>query len=87
MSQRYRVGYTARALKELGKIDKAQVRRIRRFFEETLDLSNPRSRGKPLVNRNEWRYRIGDYRILCQIDDEEVLVLVVRAAHRRDVYR
>lgn len=47
MSQRYRVGYTARALKELGKIDKAQVRRVRRFFEETLDLSNPRSRGRP----------------------------------------
>lgn len=63
------------------------MKRIRRFFEETLDLENPRSRGKPLSGRDEWRYRVGDYRVLCHIEDDTLFVLVVRAAHRREVYR
>lgn len=83
----YRVEYTPKALKEIGKLDKAQVKRIRRFFGESLDLDNPRSRGKPLVGRDEWRYRVGDYRILCQIQDDVLLVLVAKVAHRREVYR
>ncbi|MFX0537381.1 type II toxin-antitoxin system RelE family toxin [Ornithinimicrobium sp. Y1847] len=83
----YRVAYTPRALEELGRLDRAQVSRIRRFFEATLDLDNPRSKGGPLVGREEWRYRVGDYRILCRIEDAEVLVLVVKVAHRREVYR
>jgi mRNA interferase RelE/StbE len=87
VSGRYTVAYTRRALKEIGRADKAQVRRIRRFFEETLDLDNPRSRGQPLVGREEWRYRIGDYRVLCHIDDHRVVVLVVKVAHLREVYR
>lgn len=87
MSDRYRVAYTPRALKEIGKLDRAQVKRIRRFFGESLDLHAPRSRGQPLVSRDKWRYRIGDYRILCHIDDQHVVVLVVKVAHRREVYR
>ena len=87
MSRRYEVRYPPKALKEIDRLDKAQVMRIRRFFGETLDLTNPRSRGKPLVGRDEWRYRIGDYRVLCHIEDERVVVLVVKVAHRREVYR
>lgn len=83
----YQVRYTPKALKEIGKLDRAQVKRIRRFFEETLDLDNPRSRGKPLSGRDEWRYRVGDYRVLCHIEDDALVVLAVRAAHRREVYR
>ncbi|QDO89201.1 type II toxin-antitoxin system RelE/ParE family toxin [Ornithinimicrobium ciconiae] len=83
----YQVGYTPKALKEIGRLDRAQVKRIRRFFEETLDLENPRSRGKPLNGPAEWRYRIGDYRLLCLIEDHVLIVLVVRVAHRREVYR
>lgn len=55
MSRRYEVRYTPKALKEIDRLDKAQVMRIRRFFGETLDLTNPRSRGKPLVGPDEWR--------------------------------
>lgn len=87
MSPRYRVRYAPRALKEIDRLDRVQVARIRRFFEKTLDLDNPRSRGKSLVGRDEWRYRIGDYRVLCHIDDRRVTVLVVKVAHRREVYR
>ena len=83
----YRVEYTPRAIKDLGRLDRPMVARIRRFFEETLDLDQPRSSGAALVGRAEWRYRVGDYRILCHIDDAVVTVLVVRVAHRREVYR
>ncbi|GEE03286.1 translation repressor RelE [Gordonia spumicola] len=83
----YRIVYTRKALKSIAKLDRGTVQRIRRFFEETLDRTNPRSLGTPLVNRDEWRYRVGDYRILCTIDDGELTVLVVTLAHRREVYR
>lgn len=83
----YRVAYTPTALKEIGRLQRAQVKRIQRFFGETLDLENPRSRGKPLTGRDEWRYRVGDYRILCHIQDQDITVLVVKVAHRREVYR
>ncbi len=83
----YEVRYTPAALKELGKLDKQMVRRIHRFFDETLDLTDPRSRGKALHGRDEWRYRVGDCRILCHLEDRQVVVLVVKVAHRRDVYR
>lgn len=81
------VRYAPKALEEIAKLDRAQVKRIRRFFEESLDLENPRSRGKPLSGRDEWRYRVGDYRLLCHIEDDALVVLVVKAAHRREVYR
>lgn len=83
----YQVRYTPNALKEIGKLDRTKVLRIRRFFGETLDLDNPRSRGRPLRGRDEWRYRVGDYRLLCHLQDDVLVVLVVKVAHRREVYR
>lgn len=49
---------------------------------------NPRIHGKELVeNRSDqWRYRIGDYRVTCEIQDEEIIVLVLEVGHRRDIY-
>ncbi|MCK0112402.1 type II toxin-antitoxin system RelE/ParE family toxin [Ornithinimicrobium sp. F0845] len=82
----YRVRYTPKALKKIGNLDRAQVKRIRRFFE-ALDLQNPRSRGKALSGRDEWRYRVGDYRLLCHLENHGLVVLAVKAAHRREVYR
>ncbi len=87
VSDVYRVQFTPKVIKELDKLDKPMVRRINRFFGETLDLENPRARGKPLQNRDEWRYRVGEYRILCKIDDGALTVLAVKVAHRREVYR
>lgn len=50
---------------------------------------NPREKGKPLKGnlKNQWRYRIGNYRILCRIEDYEVLVLVLNVGHRKEVYK
>lgn len=83
----YRIGYTRKALKQIDRLDKPIVQRIRLFMER-LDRENPRLAGKPLVGDSGlWRYRIGDYRMLVSLKDEELLVLVVDVDHRRQVYR
>lgn len=83
----YRVGYTRKALKQIDRLDKSVVQRIRLFMER-LDRENPRLTGKPLAGDSGlWRYRVGDYRMLVSIEDAELLVLVVDVDHRRQVYR
>jgi mRNA interferase RelE/StbE len=84
----YSVRLTPHAVRQIRKLDPAIVRRIRSFLEDKLaQLDNPRLLGKKLVNEDFWRYRVGDFRILTVIDDDQVLVLIVEVAHRRQVYR
>ncbi len=83
----YRVEITPRALKQVAKLDRVTRIRIERFLKHTLDRENPRSLGRALVGEPFWRYRVGDYRILASIEDDVLLVLVVAAEHRREVYR
>lgn len=82
----YRIAYTPQVLKQLKKLDRQTVRRVKEFFDR-LDRSNPRSLGKALVGQDFWRYRIGDHRILVSIQDDVLTVLVVKVAHRREVYK
>jgi len=83
----YAVRFTPKAAKQVGKLDRAVAKRIRSFLErKLLQLDNPRSVGKKLVNEEFWRYRVGDYRILTHIDDDQILILIVEVAHRREVY-
>lgn len=83
----FRIQITPKALKQIAKLDKQTRVRIERFLKEGLDRENPRSSGRPLVDSAFWRYRVGDYRLLVTIEDGTLVVLVVAAAHRRDVYR
>ena len=71
------------------KLDKQVARRIRKELNEVAQLEDPRSRGKALTGHlaGLWRYRVGDYRILCDIEDDELVVLVVDTEHRSKVYR
>ena len=72
---------------QISKLDRPVATRIKRYLEN-LDLTNPRSSGKPLAgDKSFWRNRVGDYRILAIISDEEVLVLVIDIDHRRQAYR
>jgi len=74
----------------LDKLDPQHARRILKFlFERLPRLEDPRSIGEPLQGqlRDYWRYRVGDYRVLCAIQDERLVVLVIKIAHRREVYR
>jgi len=85
----YKVEYTEQAIKELRKIDKHTQFFILAWIEKNLvGCENPRQHGKALVaNRSgEWRYRVGDYRIIAEIEDEKVIILVLTVGHRREVY-
>jgi len=81
----------AGAEKQLGKLDKSDARRIRDFLRDRLAGSeDPRRIGKALVGqqyKSLWRYRVGDYRIICRIQDQRLVVLVVEIGHRREIYR
>ena len=81
--------FDERALKELRKLGKQAQREIIAYLDERIaGSSDPRRFGKGLKAdlAGLWRYRVGDYRILCRIEDCELLILVVAVGHRRDVY-
>lgn len=83
----YSIRFTPRAAKQIRKLDPVTANRIRRFLDEKLArLDNPRQLGKKLVNDDFWRYRVGDYRLLTNIDDDQILILIVEVAHRRSIY-
>lgn len=77
------------AQKNYEKLDKPVQQQIQRFLrEKLLPSNNPRLLGKSLSGNYSdfWRYRISNYRIICKIEDKELIILIVRVAHRRDVY-
>lgn len=87
--QKYRVELSDRAKKEFRKLDKYTQRMIRGWIDKNLvGTENPRQHGKGLTaNRSgQWRYRIGDYRLICFIDDDKLVILALSVGHRRDVY-
>ena len=85
----YGVETTARFNKEFKKLDKYTQRLIKAWIEKNLvGTEDPRRHGKGLTaNRNgQWRYRIGDYRLICNIDDGRLVILALSVGHRREVY-
>ena len=85
----YRVESTPRYEREFKKLDKYTQKMIKAWIEKNLDnCENPRAHGKPLTaNRSgQWRYRIGDYRMLCEIEDEKLVILALSIGHRREIY-
>ena len=87
--KRYVLEYTERALRNLKKLDNSVARIIFAWLKKNIDgCSDPRVHGKGLTaNRSgQWRYRVGDYRIICKIEDEKVIVLVLTIGHRSRVY-
>jgi mRNA interferase RelE/StbE len=85
----WRIDFSDTARKQLSKIGRTEVKRITAFLRERLQpMDDPRQIGLALKGAgNLWRYRVGDYRIVASIEDEQVRVLVVRIGHRREVYR
>lgn len=83
-----KVSFTDKAEKEFLKLDKPVQKQIKKFIEKIQNLKDPRSRGKSLVGNliGLWRYRVGDYRILCRIIDDELVIMVVEIRHRKVVY-
>ena len=83
------IRYDRRVLKDMKKLDKTVQLQVLNYFDNRIALSDdPRSFGKPLKSTFSglWRYRIGNYRAICRIEDEKLVILVVRIAHRSKVY-
>lgn len=79
-----------KAVKSLAKIDRKQATKIWHFLEVELPaMTSPRASGKALQGefKGLWRYRVGDYRLICQIKDEKIIILVLDVDHRKDIYR
>jgi mRNA interferase RelE/StbE len=86
----WQIEFTPAAEKQLSKIDRQSAKRIINFLNKRIaPAEDPRTAGKALrgVLREFWRYRVGNYRIICKVEDSRLLILVVRIAHRSDVYR
>lgn len=86
---KYKVVFSEKSKKQLKKLDRHTAALIIGWLEKNIEnCENPRIHGKGLVeNRSgQWRYRIGDYRIICEINDKEVIVLVLEVGHRKEIY-
>ena len=84
------IEYTRTAESQLRKLDRQVARRILDYLDDKIaPLENPRTRGKALtgVLGELWRYRIGDYRVICEIRDNTLRVLVVEVGHRKKIYK
>jgi mRNA interferase RelE/StbE len=82
--------FDPRALKELERFDRSIQKRVVKYLQErVLNKAKPRSLGKALTGGKTglWRYRVGDYRIICDIRDDAEVVHILRIAQRKDVYR
>ena len=86
---KYKVILSEKARKALKKLDKHTSSLIIGWIEKNLEgCENPRIHGKGLTsNRSgQWRYRIGDYRLICEIQDKKITILVLEAGHRKRIY-
>lgn len=85
----WRIDFTKTADKAMRKLDKQVAARIFEELDEVAALDDPRSRGKALTGNLSglWRYRVGDYRIVCDIEDGVLVILVVDVAHRSRIYK
>lgn len=87
--QKYEVELTERFKKEFRKLDKYTQKIIRAWIDKNLvECENPRQYGKGLTaNRSgQWRYRIGDYRLICKINDNKLIILALSVGHRKYIY-
>ena len=86
----WKIEYADTAKGQLRKLDKQTARRIVDFMDERIaGLENPRNSGKALTGPHGefWRYRVGDCRVICDIQDGALRVLVVQVGNRREIYR
>ena len=87
----WKIELSEAADRELTKLDPQHSRRILKFLRERVaKLEDPRSIGKALQGSRLgefWRYRLGDFRIICKIEDDRLVVLVIRIGRRKEIYR
>ena len=84
----WKVELTDTAAKQLARLDKTQAQRITKYLRRLMQLEDPWDAGKALTGnwRTYWRYRVGDYRVVCEIRDNEMVIVAVMIGHRGDIY-
>jgi mRNA interferase RelE/StbE len=85
----WRIEYADSVVKQLKKLDKQIARQILDYLDNNIaPLDDPKSVGKALTGQlgDFWRYRVGDFRVICHVENEAVTVLVLRVSHRSSVY-
>jgi mRNA interferase RelE/StbE len=86
----WKIEFSPAALKQLNKLDKPVARRILKFLRERVgSLDDPRKIGARLQGTLSefWKCRVGDYRLICSLENDRLVVLVLRIGHRREVYK
>ncbi len=86
---KYKVEFTEKSLKQLKKMDRHTATLILGWIRKNLEgCENPRQHGKGLTadKSGQWRYRVGDYRLLAEIEDDRIVILILSVGHRRDIY-
>ena len=87
----YNVELSAEVDRELSTLDSQQAKRILKFLHDRVaKLDDPRSIGEALHGSRLgefWTYRVGDYRLICEIEDNRLVVLILRVGHRKEIYR
>ena len=80
--------FANKARKQFLKLDKPIQKQIQIFIVKLTKLKDPRSCGKALVENlvGRWRYRVGDYRLICEIDDVKILITILTIGHRKNIY-
>ena len=83
------VKYEKKAVKQLNKLSAQDQIRISNKLQEIANNGNPREHGKSLKGKlsERWRYRIGAYRVICDIKDNELIILVIEVGNRKDIYK
>ncbi|MDR2577355.1 MAG: type II toxin-antitoxin system RelE/ParE family toxin [Chitinispirillales bacterium] len=86
----YRIEWTKKFEKQLEKLGENAAKQILKYLHHNIDgTDNPRVIGKELKGnrKGQWRYRTGNYRIICEIQDEKLIVLALETGNRKNIYR
>jgi mRNA interferase RelE/StbE len=87
----YQIELSTEVVRQLQGLDPQHTKRITKFLRDRVaKLENPRSIGQALHGsrlREFWKYRVGDYRLICKLEDDRLLVLVLQIGHRKEIYR
>ena len=87
--QHWKIEFEKTARDTLKKLDKPIRKQIEKYLDKLSEIEDPRQRGKGLtgLRAGQWRYRVGDYRLICEIRDDVLVVLVLEIGHRSNIYK
>lgn len=85
----WQLEFTGKSAKKLAKLDNSVQKLFKKFFDDLVKLDDPKIKGKALTGNlvGLWRYRVGDFRIICKIEGNAITILVLDIGHRKEIYK